>query len=220
MSRRDTFLQVAETVPFDNDNLDWTTSDNVQEAIIDAYEAAKGIRTFPLDLHYVSGTGLNTSMSNGTIFRVRPGTFNSMSFSGYPAAFPLQMPFNCRLYSIVMTFREASFDWNSSGGQILWELETQKMTYNQSSVANRILVRLGNYGTGFGGSGNSTGTNTWTAELFFNNSGGDGFEYISGDPELSYGDLIGCRFVKAPSGDRRVNSWRDIVLKLNFEEVK
>jgi hypothetical protein len=144
MSRRDDYTQVAESVPFDSDNVDWTSTDNVQQAIEDCYEAAKGIRTFPFELHYVSGTGLNTTMSNGSIFRVRPGTFSSMSFSGYPAAFPLQTPFKCKLYSIVMTFRKADFDWNASGGQILWELETQSMVYNGSSVVNRILVRLGN----------------------------------------------------------------------------
>lgn len=212
-------IQVAEETPFESESFDWTDAEDVQEAIEDCYIAAKGIRTFPFELHYVSGSGLNTTMSNGAFFRVRPGTFSSGSYSGYPAAFPLQTPFSCKLYSIVITFRRANFDWNAAGGQILWELETRDHVYNDSDVYNRILVRMGNYGTGYGGWGSSSGDGTWTNELFFNDTGGDGFEYISGDDEIEYGAMIGCRFVKAPSGDRRINSFVDIVVKLNYEEV-
>lgn len=208
-------IQVAEETPFDNSNSEFN-ADNVQDAI----EEAKGIRTFPFELHYVSGTGLNTKMTNGSFFRVRPGTFSSGSYSGYPAAFPLQTPFRCKLYSIVLTFRKADFDWNASGGQILFEIETRNHYYNGSDIYNRILVRMGNYGTGYGGWGSSSGDGTWEQELFFNDSGGDGFEYISGDDEIDFAVMIGCRFVKAPSGDRRINSFRDIVMKLNYEEVK
>lgn len=198
----------ADNIFFDNSTNDFN-SDNIQEAI----EEAKGIRTFPFDLHFVSGTGLNTTMSNGSFFRVRPGTFASGSYSGYPAAFPLQLPFNCRLFSIVLTFRSAAFDWNATSGPILFEIETRDHQYNGSTVSNRILVRFGNFVN------SSTGTDTFKYELFFNNSGGEGFEYISGSPELGYGDMIGCRFVKAPSGVRRINSFTDIVMKLNYEEV-
>lgn len=208
-------IQVAEETPFDNSNSEFN-ADNVQDAI----EEAKGIRTFPFELHYVSGTGLNTKMTNGSFFRVRPGTFSSGSYSGYPASFPLQTPFRCKLYSIVLTFRKADFDWNASGGQILFEIETRNHYYNGSDIYNRILVRMGNYGTGYGGWGSSSGDGTWEQELFFNDSGGDGFEYISGDDEIGFAVMIGCRFVKAPSGDRRINSFRDIVMKLNYEEVK
>lgn len=213
MSRRDTYIPVAESVPFDSTDLDWTSSDDVQTAIEECYEAAKGIRTFPYELHYVSGKGLNTTMSNGSIFRVRPGTFASASYSGYPSAFPMQAPFNCKLYSIIITFRKANFDWNATSGPILFELETRSHTYNGSSILNRILVRFGDW------SGNTTGDDTHRFELSYNDTGGEGWEFISGIEEIDYGDMIGCRFVKAPSGDRRINSWVDIVLELNYEEV-
>jgi hypothetical protein len=206
--------------PFDSSNVDWTGSGDVQTAIEDCYTAAKGIRTFPFELHYVSGTGLNTRMSNGAFFRVRPGTFSSGSYSGYPSAFPLQTPFRCKLYSIILTFRKADFDWNASGGIIRFEIETREHYYNGSDIVNRVLVKMGNYGTGYGGWGSSSGDGTWREELFFNNNPNEeGFEYISGDEEIEYGTMIGCRFVKAPSGDRRINSFRDIVMKLNYEEA-
>lgn len=206
---------VAGSLPFDKSTeigviLD---SDNTQEAIERAYVLAKGIRTFPFELHYVSGTGLNTTMSNGSIFRVRPGVFPSASYSGYPAAFPLQMPFKSQIFSIILTFRQAAFDYNAIAGHILFELESRVHTYNGSSVCNRILVRFGNY------SGNSTGHDKHQYELFYNDTGGAGFEYIEGDCEHEYGDMVGCRFVKAPTGDRRINSFTDIIMKLNFEEV-
>jgi hypothetical protein len=200
-------------VGFDSTGLDWTTADECQTAIIDAYNAAKGIRTFPFELHFVEGTKLNTIMGNGSFFRVRPGTFSSGSYSGYPSAFPLQAPFPCRLYSMIITFRQAAFDYNVTPGPILWELETREHFYNGSDIINRILVRFGSF------SGSSTGTDTFRYELFLNNSGGDGFSYISGDEDIDYGKMIGCRYVKAPSGDRRINSWTDIVLKLNYEEI-
>ena len=165
-------------------------------------------------MHYVSGTGLNTSMGNGSFFRVRPGVFSSGSYSGYPSAFPLQIPFNCKLRSIVLTFRQASFDYNVTSGQILFEIETRSHVYNGSSIHNRVLVRFGDF------SGNSTGHSTHTYELFYNNVGGDGFEYISGDGEIDCGTMIGCRFVKAPSGDRRINSWTDIIMKLNYDAIE
>jgi hypothetical protein len=207
MARRDSYIPVAKEVPFSNEDFQ---SKNVQDAIIEA----KGIKTFGYDLHFVSGTGLNTSMSNGTFFRVRPGTFSSGSFSGYPAAFPLQMPFKCKLFSIVLTFRRANFDFDSVSGPILFEIENRTHQYNGSSIVNRVLVRFGNF------SGSQTGTDTFRFELFYNDTGGDGFEYISGTEELDYGELIGCRFVKAPSGDRRINSFVDIIMKLNYEEIK
>jgi len=170
----------------------------------------KGVNTFPFELHYVSGTGLNTTMSNGSFFRVRPGTFLSGSYSGYPAAFPLQMPYRCKLYSIVLTFREASFDWSAVPGPLLFELEFRSHYYNGSDVKTRVVVSFGNF------SGSSTGHSTWRYELFENS-----WTYI--DPvlpkEFEYAEMIGVRFVKAPSGARRINSWTDIVLKLNFEEV-
>ena len=204
-------IQEAIDTPFESSGLEWTEASNVQDAIEECYTAAKGIKTFPFELHYVSGTGLNTSMSNGNFFRVRPGTFLSGSYSGYPAAFPLQMPFNCKLYSIVLTFREASFDWNATGGSILFELEFRNHFYNGSDIKARLLVTIpGSFQF------SSTGTDTFRYELFSNN-----FSVIdSGLPNLfGYGDMIGVRFVKAPSGDRRINSFRDIVMKLNFEEV-
>jgi len=185
-------------------------SEEVQSAIEECYWKAKGIKTFPFELHFVSGTGLNTSMSNGSFFRVRPGTFSSGSFSGYPAAFPLQMPFRCKLYSIILTFRVAAFDFNATAGPILFELEFRVHFYNGSDVKTRILVSFGNF------SGNSTGTDTWRYELF-----DDSFSVI--DPllpnDFDYAEMIGVRFVKASSGDRRINSFTDIVMKLNFEEV-
>lgn len=204
--------QVARSVPFDNSTND-IVGDNVQSVLEELYFGG-GIKTFAYDLHFVSGTGLNTNMSNGTFFRVRPSTASSGSFSGYPAAFPLQMPFACKLFSIVITFRSAAFDWNASFGPILFELESRDHAYNGSAINNRILVSFGNFNF------SSTGTDTFRYELFFNDQGGEGFSYISGDPELSFGQMIGYRFVKAPSGDRRINSFVDIVLKLNFEEIK
>lgn len=209
--RRFQITQTAKETPFDSSDVNWTSADDTEEAIKDCYIAAKGIKTFPFELHYVSGTGLNTSMSNGAFFRVRPGTFASGSYSGYPSAFPLQMPFSCKLYSIVLTFREASFDWNATPGSILFELEFRRHYYNGSGVLCRLLVTIpGSFNLG------STGTNTWRYELFNTN-----FSVI--DPALPnnflYGEMVGVRFVKASSGDRRINSFKDIVMKLNFEEV-
>jgi len=218
-------LGIVIVVGNDNDNWDFYftakninfnpeppfISNNVQDAIVEAYLAAKGIKTFPFELHFVSGTGLNTSMSNGSFFRVRPGTFASGSYSGYPSAFPLQMPFDCKLYSIILTFREASFDFNSTPGGILFELEFRVHYYNGSDVKCRVLVNIpGEF------SGNSTGTDTFRFILH-----ADNFTVI--DPLLpnlfEYAEMIGVRFVKAASGDRRINSFRDIVMKLNFEEI-
>jgi len=207
--------QVADSVPFEAslELQEIISADNVKDAIEQCYYAAKGIRTFPFELHYVSGTGLNTSMSNGAFFRVRPGVFLSGSNSGYPAAFPLQMPFKCKLRSIVLTFRNANFDYNATIGPILFEIESRKHYYNGSDIANRILVSFGSF------SGSQTGHSTWQYELFYNEIG-NGFSYIQGPIAHEYGDMIGCRFVKAPSGDRRINSFIDIVMKLNFEEAE
>jgi hypothetical protein len=202
----------AYSTPFDNSTNGFTAT-STQAAIEEVWNEVVGLKTFSFDLHFVSGTGLNTSMSNGSFFRVRPGTFSSGSYSGYPSAFPLQMPYNCKLDSIILTFRKADFDFNATAGHILFEIETRDHYYNGSDVLNRTLVRFGNF------SGSSTGTDTFRFELFYNNTGGQGFEYISGDSEIEYAKLIGCRFVKAPSGDRRINSWTDIVMKLNYIEV-
>ena len=210
--------QVARNTPFSasTDFEEILLSDNVRDAIEESYVKAKGIRTFPYELHFVSGTGLNTTMSNGAFFRVRPGTFNSGSWSGYPAAFPLQTPFRCRLFSIVLTFRQASFDWNATAGLIRFEIETRGHEYNGSFIKNRTLVKFGNF------SASSTGTGTFSFEIFRKDGEVEGFEYIEDDVYSSindYGELIGCRFVKAPVGDRRINSFSDIVMKLNYEEV-
>jgi hypothetical protein len=184
---------------------------SISSSVSEAVEPPpKGITTFPFELHYVSGTGLNTSISNGTFFRVRPGTFASGSFSGYPAAFPLQIPYKSKLYSIVLTFRQAAFDFNAAAGPILFELEFRVHYYNGSDVKTRIVVAFGNF------SGSSTGTGTFRYELFE-----DSWTFI--DPllptDFEYAEMIGVRFVKAPSGIRRINSFTDIVMKLNFEEV-
>jgi len=206
--------QVAESLPFEasSEYSAILLSDNTRDAIEEAYSKAKGIRTFPFELHYVSGTGLNTTMSNGAFFRVRPGTSASGSYSGYPSAFPLQSPFNCKLYSIVLTFRNMNFDWSATSGPICFEIETRNHYYNGSDVSSRVQVTFGNF------SGSLTGHDTWRYELFYNTSG-DGFYRISGDEFHNYGDMIGCRFVKASVGDRKVNSMVDVVMKLNYEEV-
>lgn len=209
MSRRDDNTQVAASVPFESSELDWTDKDNVQEAIEDCYIAAKGIKTFPFELHYVSGTGGGTNMNNGSFFRVRPGTFSSGSYAGYPACFPLQIPFKCKLNSIVLTFASASYDWTNQTGPIRFELELRDHVQNGSSVQSRILVEFGSF------TGSFTGYGFFRYELFLNN----GFTYISGDDEIDYGQLIGVRFVKSTGGLRNINRFADIVMKLNFEEV-
>jgi len=201
MSRRDVYNPVADEIPFDHPDFQ---SDNVKDAILEA----KGIKTFPIALHFVKGNGLNLTMSNGSFFRVTPSTASSGSFSGYPAAFPFQTPFLCRLSSIVLTFRRANFDWNSTAGEIQFDIETRDHEYNGSSVLNRINVKFGNF------SGNQTGTDTFRYELF-----SDSFSYVTGTEEIDYARLIGFRFVKSSSGSRAINSFVDLVMKLNFEEV-
>jgi hypothetical protein len=177
-----------------------------------AYYRAESIRRFSIELHFVSGTGLNTTMSNGSFFRVRPGTSPSGAYSGYPAAFPYQFPYAAKLETAIMTFRVAAFDFNATAGPVLWELETRAHVYNGSSVYNRLLMSFGTF------SGNSTGTDTWRFELT-DNGAADSFSYIEGDAAIDYGEMIGFRFVKAPSGDRRINSFTDIILKLNYMEA-
>lgn len=208
MSKLFESTQVAVSIPFDN-STNGFTADNVQTAI----EQARGIKTFSFNLHYVSGTGLNTAMNNGSFFRVNPGTFSSGSNSGYPACFPLQAPFNCKIYSIVLTFRSAAFDFNATLGPILFELETNTHTYNGKTVKNIALLQFGDFNN------SSTGTSTFTYELFKTTAGTDGFSYVSGVEQITYGEMIGCRFVKPSSGDRRINSFRDIVMKINYEEA-
>jgi len=194
----------SREVSFYEENFD---AKNVHDAILQA----RGIKTFNHNLHYVSGSGLNTTMGNGSFFRVYPTTFSSGSYSGYPSAFPLKMPYDCKMLSIVLTFRKAAFDYNATEGQLLFELESRNHVYNGSSVYSRTLVRFGSF------SGNSTGDSTHNYELFYNNTGEDGFEFISGDEFFNYSDIIGFRFVKAPSGNRRINNFTDILLTIVYE---
>jgi hypothetical protein len=192
------YILQDEDVPFSESGWDSTT---VRDAIIES-------RIVQYNLHFVSGSGLNTSMSNGSFFRVAPSTFSSGSFSGYPAAFPFNAPFDCYLFSAFITFRTASFDFNNTAGNIIFELEAREHVYNGSSVLQGILCSFGNF------SGSSTGTGTFRYELLLN----DGFSYISGDSKIDKNKLIGYRFVKA-SGLRAINSFTDVVLTLKYKEV-
>lgn len=201
--------QVAKSVPFESDALEWTEAENTQQAIEDCYIAAKGIKTFPYELHYVSGTGGGTTMNNSSFFRVRPGTFACGSYSGYAACFPLQVPFTCKLKSIVLTFASASFDWTAVAGPVNFELRFRTHTVNGSSEYSRILCSFGNYS----GSQVPYGFNTFELTL------GNGFSYISGSDEINYGEMLGVLFVKSSTGARNINNFLDIVMKLNFEEV-
>jgi hypothetical protein len=174
------------------------------------YKSILKKRVIYYDLHYVKGTGLNESMSNGSFFRVTPGTFSSGSYSGYPSAFPLKLPFNCKLTNISLIFRLANFDWNATAGNIILGLEIRTHLYNGSSVHSEIIVPFGNF------SGNNTGTDTHKYILTE-----DDFYYFSGVETINKDELIGVRFIKpdASVGDRRINSFVDIVMKLEFEEV-
>lgn len=183
------------------------TSDNAQSAIEEA--KAGGILTFPFELHYVSGVGLNTVMSNSSFFRVPPGTNPSGSYSGYPSAFPIQIPYDCKLQKIILTFRAAAFDYNAVAGPILFDLELRSHVYNGSSVHSLHTVSFGSF------SGSSTGHDQHTYELY---AGTPGFTLTSGTQKIDYGAMIGARFVKTGSGDRRINNFTDIVMKLLFEE--
>jgi len=168
----------------------------------------EGIKTFPHFLHFHNGTGGNVTMNNGSFFRVPPSTFASGSFSGYNACFPLQVPFPCKLKTIELTFTIANFDWSASAGTIKFELEFRKIIHNGSSVHSTYNVEWGN----FSGSQVSYDLNKFSLD---NNN----FALSSGVENLTEGDLIGFRFVKSPSGVRRINSFQNILMALNFEEV-
>lgn len=218
MSNKIFTLPVAESTPFEPlRNPDCTGAESVLEstdvqcAIEECYHKAKGIKTFPFELHYVSGTGGGTTMNNNTFFRVRPGTFSSGSYGGYPSCFPLQMPFKCRLYSVVLTFALANFNYSATPGQVALQLTMRDHTQNGSSVHNQTLLKWGNY------SGTQIPYGFNTVELFASTVG-DGFQVTSGSDEYVYGQQIGVLFT-LPGLTREIQSFSDIVMKLNFEEV-
>ena len=202
MSRLDVYNPVADEIHFDHPDFQ---SDNVKDAILEA----KGIATFPVELHFVSGTGGNTTMNNSSFFRIKPGTFPSGSFAGYTSCFPLLVPFLCRLKSLVITFTIANFDWTASAGPVSFDLEFQKILHNGSSVYSVYRVSWGNYS----GSQISYGFNTFSLDS-------SNFTLISGVDNLQPGDLIGWRFVKSSAPARNINNFQNILLTLNFEEVK
>ena len=196
------FTQNAKGTPFTPTGANNAT--NVQDAIVEA----RGVNQWVYRLHYGDGANLNVTMSNSSFFRVYPGTFSSGSYSGYPTSFPERVPYDCFLQSAGITFRNASFDYNVISGSILWDLEIRNHVYNGSSINSTYTVPVGDF------SGNQTGHSTWkflvpVADMTI----------VSGSNEYMMGDMIGCRFVKTSSGDRRINSFTDIVLDLIFEET-
>lgn len=202
------FNQNAKGTPFDNTGTTFTKT-NVQEAIEEAKITALK-RNFNVPLHFVSGTGLNTSMSNGAFFRVYPGTFASGSYSGYPSSFPTQMPYNSKINSMSLTFRVAAFDFNTTAGTIKFDIEFRLHQYNGSTVYSIATCSFGSF------SGNSTGAATHVFELLPTTN----FVFQSGYPEtFSFADMIGYRFVKTASVDRAINSFTDVRLTLNMENV-
>ena len=196
---------LAEQITFDNSTNGFQALD-VQAAIEEAREG--GIKTFPVELHFVSGTGGNTTMGNGTFFRTKPSTFASGSFAGYTSCFPLLVPFNCKLKSLVLTFTIANFDFNATAGQVSFNLEFQRIINNGSSVWSNYQVSWGN----FSGSQVPFGFNTFTLDS-------SNWTITSGQEELEAGDLIGWRFTKSNAPERNINNFQNILLTLNFEEA-
>lgn len=199
-------IQDALDTPFDNASNDFVAN-TVQEAIEEAREG--GIKTFPVELHFVSGTGGNITMNNSTFFRIKPGTFDSGSFAGYTSCFPLLVPFNCRLKDLVLTFTIANFDWvpASNAGPVSFDLEFRSIIHNGSSVYSIYRVSWGNYS----GSQIPFAFNTFSL-------GSSNLTLISGTEVLNSGDLIGWRFVKSTAPARNINNFQNILLTLNFEE--
>lgn len=213
-------LAVANEIPLDANRVyfDNTTTlgqliggSNLQQSIENVFLASK---SFSFPVHFTNG--LNTSMSNGAIFRVWPSQEPSMSYSGYPAAKPLMVKCKAVLESISLAFRVAAFDFNAVAGPILFELEVRTHLFNGSEISQRVLVRFGNF------SGNSTNTSNHKFDLFYNDQGEQGFEYIDDqtyDRNVYPADQIGYRFVKASTGVRRINSFTDIVMTCSYKAV-
>lgn len=168
----------------------------------------EGIKTFAVPLHFVRGSGGNLTMNNGSFFRTTPGTFNSGSFAGYNDCFPLAVPVNSQLKSIVLTCTNASYDFNANSGPINFLLEFRDIFHNGSSVYSTYLVQFGN----FSGSQIGYGFNTFVLD-------DSNFTLQTGSPTIQAGDLIGFRFVKSSTGVRDINNFQNILLTLNFEEV-
>jgi hypothetical protein len=176
-------------------------ADNIRDAIEE--------NRFIWKLHFVSGTGLNTSFGNGSFFRAWPGTFANGSFSGYPAAFPITMPYDCKIKRMKLFFRSAAFDFNSTQGPIQMELEFRTHVYNGSSVYTRINIAFGSFQ--FSGTG--------TQDFIFDFEESD-LTYLASLPEsFDKGQIVGVRFVKSASGDRRINSLVDVLLDIEMVRI-
>lgn len=204
MSRRDEYNPVASEIPFDNTDTDFE-SDNVRDAIIEA----KGIRTYPVELHYVNGTGGSTTMGNGSFFRTKPGTFPSGSYSGYNACFPLLVNFKSKLVSLRLVFTIANFDWTATSGPVSFDIEFRSMTHDGSVVHSMYRISWGNY------SGSQVPYAFNTFDLDSSN-----ITLLSGPDNIDADNLIGFRFVKSTAPARNINNFSDILLTLSFEEDK
>jgi len=172
-----------------------------------------------VNIHYVKGNGTNQTFTNGSFFRTYPSTYACGSNSGYASAFPSLIPFDCIVDSIVLIFRRADFDWSADAGLIQMEIENSGHYYNGNYIINRILLQFGHFGAGAIGWNTSTGDGDFMFTALEGTSGSR-FSFISGSNIIPKDTLLGCRFVKAPpGGDRRINSFRDIVVQLRLKKI-
>lgn len=145
------------------------------------------------------------NMSNGAWFDNFGGRYLTGSWSGYASnCTPLQIPYNCRIKTIILTFRYASFDWRSSAGPIHASFNFQTHVYDGSSTLTDFGVSFGSF------SGDNTGHSTHRYVI-------TNFEEITGTNYFPVYELLGVRFLKTTQPDGgAINSWSDPVVTFHF----
>lgn len=150
----------------------------------------------------------NNNMSNGAWFYNFGGRYLTGSWSGYASnCTPLQIPYNCRIKTIILTFRYAAFDWLATAGQLHASFNFQTHAYDGSSTLTDLGIRFGNF------SGNNTGTSTHRYVI-------TSFEEIVGTNYFPVYELLGVRFLKTAQPDGgAINSWIDPVITFHFGPI-
>jgi hypothetical protein len=128
----------AKYLGFDN-----LTNGFVATKVQEAIEEAKANATAKMKLYCELNYRPAGAMSNASWFNRGPGANISGSYSGWPSAFPLVIPFNCSLTRVCFNLSAAGYDWRNSGaGNIFAQLAAYSHAYNGTTAEMQIDLTI------------------------------------------------------------------------------